>query len=1154
MISGAKARLTKAHARIGAALLLVGVLALSAEGDVSGGHSIGGDDAPQRRAGEIGFTYSAWLKDRRAYSGIDTIGEDSALSAGGEKPGSFWGDVAMRLGDNAVERARGSLLGIFPRGSELRDILLRYGNGEEFDMAQWREIRKRRLQESFRFAPVAFYADAEGALANAFSDTVVDRLAFVRRARIDFRTSLGGRSGNIGVDAAGAFRARDDDVIGWQLRAFGAQGGKGGNAGAYYRRVWGDALAGINIFADYEDDNTDGSFWRWSLGGEVKSRYGEISANHYFAVTDPRLLADGGYVYSRGGYDAEVAFRVPRAEWLRAHLSYYNFKGEFGDADDDGLRLGLDFEPGGGLVVGVEYDEGSGDFGGNIAFERNFGEPLRPAANAGTFDPRAHFFDLVRREYTQRITRTESSNPLEFYLTTSQISLMVDAPAVAAVVGGEGVAASPAVVGFTATVSPGPPFAVVGRADDVDISLAGLSRYILTLSDLTLETQSTTVNNAAAVFNQGFGIWVLTLRQSTRVAFDRRGILSVAFGSGVFERFRPEVISAVISEGATLDLAGTRIGWTTILNAGNVSVVFNVRAGAATVGVTTGGSVNIQNRATAILDIGGGTMRALSCDNLPSAGDISPNIRFACEAANASPVAIVGGGTDGRAVVPAELAAATLVATLINLGGAHTNYIFDVISGGDFIAMSEADSNGVVEISVLANPRVGDTEIVVGIRDIGGDDTNDTRRTVRVRVLEPLGLATTPTGRITITTQQSIGQELYIMRGIGGDGNYTFGLAGAVAGFEVSGSLVINNMTVNTAVLETLYLFVRDSFGTGATLTATIRVAHPPQLTLDLSDISPVVASADMFIQAGMADVSGGLEPKFTVEYDTTAGDISITINADSGLLEVRGRELIQLTITIVASDRHTRVNDVMDTRVISISPGLVLPLPAELASGGARVTTYGGFDISRVSLATFRGETRFTVQGYSLLNNYGGILALTPQSGGATRLDYVANSNAAAARMIAVSVEVRDNSPQGAPGSTPNMATATFNVTIVNPPALRLSSVNDTQNTGHRINVDRVVLLATVGGGFVRTDADYTFAVLPSDVGARLSAGSRGDESRFLYYRARTPATITVSISANDRHNNTPAATLPVTLTAIPLPVGFNTGNINTIIATAQG
>ena len=401
-------------------------------------------------------------------------------------------------------------------GGELRDILIRRANGEEFDMREWLAIRR-----------VRFYENAEHAFAHSISQSAM-QLPFVKRARVELQTSLGGRKGAGGVDVAGAFAEDDSGILGWQLRAYAAEhGAKGLNTGMFYRRVVGGALAGVNVFADYEDGD-DGDFWRWSVGGDVKNRLGELSANRYFAITDAQVVG-GQNTYTREGYDVDFAVRIPRLEWAKARVGYYEFKGEFGDEDENGFRAGLDLSPGAGLVVGVEYDDDDGKFGGNISYTRHFGETSRSAQRAGDFNPRAHFYDSARREYSQRISRASGG-------------------------GGEVVN--------------------VNSAIDVGVFGSGVSAMIITAGSFALPATgivtATThaTQNGNATLRQG---WELVIGNNAQIEF-RRGptaTLAVTGGSGTFNRNNAN-ITLIQMGGADITLLGTRFDFE--VNGGNVNI------------------------------------------------------------------------------------------------------------------------------------------------------------------------------------------------------------------------------------------------------------------------------------------------------------------------------------------------------------------------------------------------------------------------------------------------------------------------------------------------------------------------------------------------------------------------------------------------------
>ena len=247
------------------------------------------------------------------------------------------------------------------------------------------------------------------------------RYSFVRNVEWDYQSKLGERRWQTGLNVVGALRETAADAIVWQLRGYAAKDSSGGaNVGLIYRRVVGEgSLAGANVFLDYEDHDY-GSFSRWSLGGEVRGGWGGVFVNRYMVLSGDRKLSDGRTAYSRDGFDVATEFRVPKFRWVSGGLTYYRFDGEHGDADEKGFRYhgafdfselmgGGDFW--GGLSFALEYDNGSGgDWGGKISYRYAF-DAATPSGASGTaesFDPRAHFFDPVRREYAQRISRSKT--------------------------------------------------------------------------------------------------------------------------------------------------------------------------------------------------------------------------------------------------------------------------------------------------------------------------------------------------------------------------------------------------------------------------------------------------------------------------------------------------------------------------------------------------------------------------------------------------------------------------------------------------------------------------------------------------------------------------------------------------------------------------
>ena len=238
----------------------------------------------------------------------------------------------------------------------------------------------------------------------------------IQTLEFDLQSELGGRRAAIGVNALGALRQTERNAITWQLSGFKSKDGVGGNVGGIYRWVTPDEnhLLGANLFLDYEDYEA-GAFNRWSLGGEWRSAWVDAFANVYRGITDSKLHKGERY-YTADGYELEVNVHSPNVAWIAGALTYYNWKGENGDSDEDGVRFGLRFTPTLPLLLEVEYDDGDSrdnDWGGRIVYSGEFGGVQSPSVHrrGGEFIPRDFFFAAANREYTQRIRKVEDSRP-----------------------------------------------------------------------------------------------------------------------------------------------------------------------------------------------------------------------------------------------------------------------------------------------------------------------------------------------------------------------------------------------------------------------------------------------------------------------------------------------------------------------------------------------------------------------------------------------------------------------------------------------------------------------------------------------------------------------------------------------------------------------
>ena len=238
----------------------------------------------------------------------------------------------------------------------------------------------------------------------------------IQTLEFDLQSELGGRRAAIGVNALGALRQTERNAIAWQLSGFKSKDGVGGNVGGLYRWVTPDEnhLLGANLFLDYENHDA-GTFNRWSLGGEWRSAWVDAFANVYRGITDSKLHKGERY-YTADGYELEVNVHSPNVAWIAGALTYYNWKGENGDSDEDGVRFGLKFTPTLPLLLEVEYDDGDSrdnDWGGRIVYSGEFGGAQSPSVHRrnGEFIPRDFFFIAANRENTQRIRKVEDSRP-----------------------------------------------------------------------------------------------------------------------------------------------------------------------------------------------------------------------------------------------------------------------------------------------------------------------------------------------------------------------------------------------------------------------------------------------------------------------------------------------------------------------------------------------------------------------------------------------------------------------------------------------------------------------------------------------------------------------------------------------------------------------
>ena len=350
-----------------------------------------------------------------------------AAGAAGDGGDDFirpWGDRAFRVGAGYLEGFLNRHIGGAGEQVQTRVVNALINEGRAYDFEDylqgkgdsvWRELSALPDYQARRL--IDYWVTA--------SEYEVARLNFVRRVDFDYTAPLGGRDWSAAIGVAGAARETADDVLAWELRGFsGENQDVGANIGGFYRWVEGgiDAdsavLLGINTFFDYAQHADWGDFLRWSFGADFHSRWVDLYGNWYEAITGGQAQPGGETAYSRSGYDVGAQANFWR--WMSAGLTYYRWLGEYGDADQEGIRYHLSFYPSslaggdllGNLEARLEYDSGSGaddgsaEFGGALNYVWYVNEATalgERAAGRGGYNPRAYFYSPVTREYSQRI-------------------------------------------------------------------------------------------------------------------------------------------------------------------------------------------------------------------------------------------------------------------------------------------------------------------------------------------------------------------------------------------------------------------------------------------------------------------------------------------------------------------------------------------------------------------------------------------------------------------------------------------------------------------------------------------------------------------------------------------------------------------------------
>ena len=317
--------------------------------------------------------------------------------------------------ERAAREIHSMLIGGSEGREKLRQMLLNAAEGNEMvtslELDAW--------WESYSRSYLLDLADSgvEEILAYG-EERMRERLGFVRNVNLEYRTPLGGRTGYGALSFVGPLQEGADDVIAWQMRASHNEDAEtGANLGLIYRQARDrqsghqgtPMLLGVNAFLDFETHHA-GNFLRYSIGGEIRTGTIDFYGNYYVPLTDPRVDNDGTTYYSAEGLDVEANIGVPSADWLSAVLGYYWWDGEGPHDSEQGQKIGLRARPNSLWEIELEYDwadDRQDEFGGRLSYSRQIGEhPTFTASSrpfGGNFNPRNHFYDIVRREYSHRI-------------------------------------------------------------------------------------------------------------------------------------------------------------------------------------------------------------------------------------------------------------------------------------------------------------------------------------------------------------------------------------------------------------------------------------------------------------------------------------------------------------------------------------------------------------------------------------------------------------------------------------------------------------------------------------------------------------------------------------------------------------------------------
>ena len=1073
-------------------LLFSVLLLLSLPGESSeGGYSEGRPDAKAIRLTATpksdttsGFSYGDWLAAGQPSANENWTSGTFVLRTATKDHytaglSSVWNNVAA------------GALDIRPLLRE--DLLLMANNKESQWSATWQSHRQAVLQRLID-------TTGDTLLRNALEEAKSH--SWVRRLEVDFRTKLRDRPGSFGIDAIVALQETTNTATGLQLRGFFGDEFTGANAGLFYRRATGDNLLGANIFLDYEDN--DGAFWRWSLGGEWRNPYVELTGNRYIGITEGKRGIDGTTRYTADGTEIELALRAPYAPWLSGILSYYDWDGEYGDAADTGLRYGIRVDRQlKGLSFEIEYEdpeEGEGAWGGRISYSHDFSQGLESASQPEdlSFDPRAHFFDSVRREYTQRIRQSGNAFTGRIVITHvngratligSELSLQIAG-------NGETFTTQLALIslevisGVTTTVTGAIITDTTTAPDDYTITATALvtaftetpSTLRLSVNDWAIElhselafrTDSSTMTliNGELIIMRNNGISEVALTNGVTLNLTNNALISIATGQTTTTlQINSGLISLALNTGNTLDA---------IVREGTLIVSLAANAGiAANVGNTDGGAIILMS----------GTVTA---NITPLAGAI----------ANAS--VVVTTGYTG------------LIGQVEATGGSNLRYT--VISGGEF-TVGATD-----RLLSLATAQSTPTTLtaMVQVSDSGTLGVQAVPVTASYTLLVGNELLFTPDKLgVTVTTYDN--NLLLLTALVGGQlSAVSYALAstnpaglGNFAIFTDSGIISLQQALTTPTTLS-LHLTALENLGNisrTATLLFTVFATDPPAFAAALDNTTPVLITGNAGLVA-QVNSSGGAG---THTYAFQSGGNNFAVGDDGRISLLIARPTPTTLIAILAAnDGHPNT-------------------PQVLLSLTLRILDILNFSPNKLSIQlTTHGAVPVALHTATAIDPLGGVITYallsTNPAGFTDNINFtpanrVLNLTNQLTSPIAASVYIRATTD-----AATHKATLLVELGVVDPSAF-VATLADAERRFTTGYTGQVAQVNASGGSGTRT-----YAFDPAD--GNLTVGTDG--SITLLTAIATPTTLTGTLAANDGHPNTPEVKLTLILTILA-PVSFS-------------